>query len=161
MSTRLLGRCLAMSLAVLCVTCGTEGDSAADQTSRSDQESAVQEGAAEHVSTGHSHGTDEQSSPTFDPSPARAFLRDLVVAQTYFVAGHGRYATEGEELLDYARLTVPDGLSMELAAVDSIGFSIVTSASDPPEECAIMVGSIDSPREYATEEGRLHCAGDL
>ena len=78
------------------------------------------------------------------------------------MAGNGRYATEGEELLDYARLTVPDGLSMELTAVDSTGFSIVTSADDPPEECAVMVGSINQPpREYATEEGRLHCSGDL
>lgn len=155
MSTQLLGRCLAMSLAVVCVACGREGRSAADQTSRPDEE-----GAVEHATTGHTHGADEQNSPTFDPSPARAFLRDLVVAQTFFVAGNGRYATEGEELLNYARLTAPDGLSMELAAVDSIGFSIVTSGDDPPEECAIVVGSIAPPREYATEEGRLQCAGD-
>ena len=157
MSTQqLLGRYLAMSLAVVCVTCGRENGSAGEQTSRPDEA-----GAVEHASTGHSHGTDEQDSPSFDPSPARAFLRNLVVAQTYFVAGNGRYATEGEELLDYARLTVPEGLSMELTAVDSTGFSIVTSADDPPEECAVMVGSINPPREYATEEGRLHCSGDL
>lgn len=157
MSTQLLGRYLAISLAVVCVTCGRESGSA-DQTSRPDVE-----GAVEHASTGHSHGTDEQESPSYDPSPARAFLRDLVVAQSYFVAVNGRYATEGEEeeLLDHARLTVPDGLSMELTAVDSTGFSIVTSADDPPEECAIVVGSINPLREYATEEGRLHCAGDL
>lgn len=155
MSTQLLGRYLAMSLVVVCVTCGRE-DGSADQASRPDAE-----GAAEHAATGHSHSADEQNSPSFDPSPARAFLRDLVVAQTFFVAGNGRYATESEELLSYARLTVPNGLSMELAAVDSIGFSIVTSGDDPPEECAILVGSIAPPREYATEEGRLDCAGDL
>lgn len=94
---------------------------------------------------------DHTHNPTRATANARVLLRMLAPLQESFMARHGRYATTPAEL----RIPIMDAIWLQLTANGSRGYSAV--AVSATEECVLYRGTVQPPRDFATQPDRVTC----